>query len=268
MSDTPPILYGGLTAAEYTSARTAWANAGHSVESFDRQLGVSSAPVISAAPAKQPPPAYQLDTGGSNLTPGQVAAAVKSLTAAGANPQKIADALAADRLAAPEVDERTPEQAEHDRAWLAGPYTPEMYPALDWRELPGHMQKQTIEQRAEIDRDFRQYAADLRLPPALGTSFMEQALRVGAEMRALSAADLAVWKANGSAEIAAMYKTQEEWDAAADNIRALLDRAGKDHPISAVLKTGHLCSPWLWITLATQAEHLVSWAASRPEKRK
>jgi hypothetical protein len=260
-------LIGGLLPSEYASSKAAWINAGLSGEAFDAGLGVTAAPAIPApapSPRQEPqsatPPAL-----GSDLSPRQIEMAVKSLRAAGVSADKIQATLEADGLSMPE-DDRTPDQIAHDREFGAGPYDPSMYSPLDWRELPQHMQGHSLEQRAEVDRDFRQFAADLRLPPQLGSRVMEHALRVGAEIRAMDPAAREAWKERGTDQIRQMYRTQEAWDEAGESIRTLLDLPGADRPLSAALKQGHLCDPWLWSTFANVSAHLVDWANARPDR--
>jgi hypothetical protein len=130
MSDVPavPPLIGGLTPGEFASARASWIGAGLSAEQFDLQMTGSTAPVLSPVPSPaKPAPAYQADTFGSNLTPAQVATAVKSLTAAGVPADKIAEALAKDNLTMPEGDNRTDEQRSHDGNYNVAVYSPDQY---------------------------------------------------------------------------------------------------------------------------------------------
>jgi hypothetical protein len=246
------------------------AKRGAQCRDFCLQMGVSTPPRISAASPPKLDASHDPGHGvPATLTPAQVAAATRALIASGASQEAVSEALAKDGLVGPEAEQRTPKQVAHDAEFGAGPFTADMYRQIDWRELPKDLQGRSIEERAEIDRDFRQYAADLRLPPALGSSLIEHALRVAGELRSLSPAEREAWKQAGANQIAATYPTQEAFDAAAGSIQTLLDFAGKEHPITTVLKSGHLCSPWLWATIANHAEHMSGWLAVRPEgKRK
>ena len=265
-----PGLIGGLTQAEYVSAKTAWTAAGHSADAFDRGLGIApgsvTMPASSTPSTPQPQPAYPPDMPGSNLTPQQIEGAVKALRASGVSASAIEEAIQKDGIIVA-AEERTAEQVEHDAAWGMTPHDPSMYRPLDFRDLPGQ-QNDSLEERAQLDQEIREFAADLRLPVEIGSSFMEHLLNVSAKCQAMSPADREAWRVAGSKEIADMYSTPEELNEDAENIRTLIELPGADHPLVARLKSGILADKWAWQTLANVARHAVEWAGSRPDKVK
>jgi hypothetical protein len=264
MSDIP-VLIGGLTQSEFASARASWANAGHDDAAFLAGMGVTAAPPP-AAPVKpaQPPAAYQPDTFGSHLSREQVALAVRSLTAAGMAPDKIAAELAADGLMMPEGDDRTPDQIAHDAEYLAGPYSADQY-EIDWRET-GLIDK-PIAELASMQKDYAELLSELRMSPQIGGRFIERMLKLSQELRQPAPEKQEQWKLDGKAEIDRRFPG-EKLNVASENIKAALSLANNTAIVEA-LCSGLLNDPWAFSSLAAHAERLVEWAARRPEgKRK
>jgi len=168
-------------------------------------------------------------------------------------------AIKADGYAVPAVDSRSEAQIEHDEAYGQGARDPSDY------EIKYPRGTAPDSELAAFDAQAKQLLADINLPPAIGGRILEHAFQVAAELRAMTPEQQTFWKQSGFYQLQQAYPGNK-LEEASQSIKNMLALAGKDNMIVELFKEGGLLNdPWLFKTLAIQAQHQQTWKAGRPK---
>lgn len=252
LSNTPtdPAAAPELDAGQVASMREQWASLGFDIAAFD--AAVTGAPEAStmAAPDGEIDILSPLKT--PSLTEGQALEMAEALLKAGVPEAEVEAALRADGFSPPEIDTRTDDEKEFDRAFA--PAAPSTYRIEYIGRIPADTDPRVL---AQFNAEATGWLSEIGFPEQIGPAVIERALDASARLQSMAGPEKELWIREQWADFDRMAGSPERAEELRAQASAALARAGKGFT-SSLWNAGALHDAGVLMHLAHQGERVAT----------